>query len=45
MKILVFFYGIIDIGDDNMDLVEIFEVIFGAGFIILALICSKQIFI
>ena len=27
-----------------MDLVEIFEVIFGAGFIILALIGSKQIF-
>ena len=44
MKILVFFYGIIDIGDDNMDLVEIFEVIFGAGFIILAFIGSKQIF-
>ena len=27
-----------------MDLVEIFEVIFGAGFIILALIGSRQIF-
>ena len=37
-------YGIIDIGDNNMDLVEIFEVIFGVCFIILALIGSKQIF-
>lgn len=39
-----FLCGIIDIGGNNMDLVEIFEVIFGAGFIILALIGSKQIF-
>ncbi len=39
-----FLYGIIDNGDINMDLVEIFEVIFGVGFIILALIGSKQIF-
>ena len=40
----LFLCGIIDIGDNNMDLVEVFEVIFGAGFIIIALIGSKQIF-
>lgn len=37
-------YGIIDVGDNIMDLVDIFEVIFGIGFIILALIGIKQIF-